>query len=128
METQPTPEPRRLTRSSSDKVIGGVCAGIAKYLNVDVTVVRVVAVLLALVVGGLLGGARWLILPALALALPAGAVAAADVSVKGGAGERIYRPVDGADLRDHYRVGVGRLVLDLRGTRLSPGDHRVAMK
>jgi len=43
-------------------------------------------------------------------------VAAADLDVKGGVGERVYRPASYSALRDHYRVGVGRLVLDLRET------------
>ncbi len=32
---------RRLTRSTSDRKIAGVCGGIAKYLNVDPTVIRI---------------------------------------------------------------------------------------
>lgn len=31
----------KLTRSSTDKVIAGVCSGIAEYFDVDPTVVRV---------------------------------------------------------------------------------------
>lgn len=36
--------PRRLQRLVYDKQIAGVCSGIAKYLDVDVTLVRVVVV------------------------------------------------------------------------------------
>lgn len=32
---------RKLTRSTTDRKIAGVCGGIAKYLNVDPTVVRI---------------------------------------------------------------------------------------
>lgn len=32
---------RRLTRSTSERRIAGVCGGIAKYLNIDPTVVRI---------------------------------------------------------------------------------------
>lgn len=32
---------RRLTRNTTDRKIAGVCGGIAKYLNVDPTVVRI---------------------------------------------------------------------------------------
>lgn len=32
---------RRLTRSTTDRRIAGVCGGIARYLNVDPTVVRI---------------------------------------------------------------------------------------
>lgn len=38
-------EPRRLYRSNN-KMLGGVCAGVAEYLNIDPTVVRVLAVVL----------------------------------------------------------------------------------
>ena len=32
---------KKLYRSKSNRVIAGVCAGVAEYLNIDVTVVRV---------------------------------------------------------------------------------------
>ena len=38
---------RRLVRRTHDKVLGGVCAGLADYLGVDPTLVRVLAVLAA---------------------------------------------------------------------------------
>jgi phage shock protein C len=52
--TQHTPPPaptsspagaRRLVRRSDDKMIAGVCSGVATYLGVDVTLVRILAVL-----------------------------------------------------------------------------------
>ena len=43
---------RRLTRSTTDRRIAGVCGGIAKYLNVDPTVVRILF-LIALLCGSL---------------------------------------------------------------------------
>jgi phage shock protein PspC (stress-responsive transcriptional regulator) len=46
--TQPTPPPRRLMRSSRDRYLGGVCGGLAQYLNVDATLIRLVAVVLTL--------------------------------------------------------------------------------
>jgi phage shock protein PspC (stress-responsive transcriptional regulator) len=42
---------KRLYRSYTDKKIAGVCSGIGEYLNVDPTVVRLVAV-----IGGLATG------------------------------------------------------------------------
>jgi len=39
------PAQKRLERSLTDKKIGGVCAGLANYLNVDVTLVRLLAVI-----------------------------------------------------------------------------------
>ena len=43
-------EYRKLTRSTSDRRIAGVCGGLAKYLNVDPPVVRIIF-LLALLCG-----------------------------------------------------------------------------
>lgn len=37
---------KKLYRSLTDKKIAGVCGGIAEYMNVDSTVVRLVAILL----------------------------------------------------------------------------------
>lgn len=42
---------KRLSRSSSDKVIGGVCGGIARFTNIDPTLLRVVTLLLVLFAG-----------------------------------------------------------------------------
>ena len=42
-------DPRPLTRSVYDKKIAGVCAGVAKYLDVDVTVVRLVWLILTFI-------------------------------------------------------------------------------
>jgi len=33
-------EPKRLYRSGTDKMIGGVCGGIAEYFTLDPTIVR----------------------------------------------------------------------------------------
>lgn len=43
---------RLLRRSTDDKVLGGVCGGIARYLGVDTVVIRLLAVVLAIVGGG----------------------------------------------------------------------------
>jgi phage shock protein C len=60
--------PRRLTRLPAEGQIGGVCAGIAAYLDADVTLVRLAWVILSVVPGAIVGGliayaAAWLILP-----------------------------------------------------------------
>jgi len=44
-------EPRRLYKSRRDKMIDGVCGGIAEYLNVDPTIIRLVFVVLAFLGG-----------------------------------------------------------------------------
>lgn len=43
---------RPLRRNSADKRISGVCGGIARYFNVDSTIVRVIATILLLVTPG----------------------------------------------------------------------------
>ncbi|MEO6404403.1 MAG: PspC domain-containing protein [Ferruginibacter sp.] len=42
---------RRLYRDENDKVIGGVCSGLANYFNIDVVVVRIIFVVLAVTAG-----------------------------------------------------------------------------
>ena len=44
-------EVKQLYRDTEHKMIAGVCAGIAEYLNVDVVVVRLAAVVFALGAG-----------------------------------------------------------------------------
>jgi phage shock protein PspC (stress-responsive transcriptional regulator) len=204
----PPPEPpeapasKRLTRSSSDKVIAGVAGGLGRYFSIDPVVVRiafivgtffggagVIAYLAAwllvpsddgtgradaagvarrlgiglgmivlifvamvagffgvssggettvaivvvvagglLVVGAFTGGMRWLILPALAFALTGAAAAAGDIDTRGGTGERVYRPATADSLRSDSKLGMGHLLLDLRGTKFGPGDHVVHLK
>ena len=60
-------------------------------------------------------GARWLIVPAVALAAPLATVSAADISFGDGVGEREYRPVSIAAVpADGYELGIGQLRVDLR--------------
>ena len=47
-------EPKKLYKSNQNRMIDGVCGGIAEYLGVDPTVIRLVAVLLSLMGGGIL--------------------------------------------------------------------------
>ena len=47
--------PKRLYRSTADRMISGVCGGIAEYFNVDPTLVRIAAVVLLFVSGGTVG-------------------------------------------------------------------------
>lgn len=51
MSTPYPPPPRRLMRDPSHKLIGGVCSGLAKYLNMDVNLVRILTVLISLFTG-----------------------------------------------------------------------------
>lgn len=33
---------RRLTRNANDKIIAGVCSGLARYFNIDPVIIRVI--------------------------------------------------------------------------------------
>jgi len=59
------PEQRRLVRSRSNRIVAGVCAGLADYLGVDRTVVRLAFVVLALAGGGgvILYLIGWILIP-----------------------------------------------------------------
>lgn len=64
-ETSAQTRPQPLYRPFQDRMLAGVAVGIARYLGVDVTVVRIVLAVLA-VVGGLgvpLYLAGWLLIP-----------------------------------------------------------------
>jgi phage shock protein C len=57
---------KKLYRSTEQKVIAGVCGGIAEYFSIDVTIVRLLAVLL-LLPGGVPGFIpyviMWIVVP-----------------------------------------------------------------
>jgi phage shock protein C len=59
---------RRLMRSATDAKIAGVCGGLADYLGVDPTIVRLLWAILAVIPGGIVGGivayiVAWVIVP-----------------------------------------------------------------
>jgi phage shock protein PspC (stress-responsive transcriptional regulator) len=87
-----------------------------------VVAILVIAAGLAILAGAFLRPVRWLILPALAVALAAGTVSAAGIDLSGGVGDREYRPIAASDIQDGYELGMGELVVDLRDTNLPPGD------
>ena len=43
------PTSRRMTRSRSDHMLGGVCAGVAEYFHIDPTIVRLLTVVAGVV-------------------------------------------------------------------------------
>ena len=62
------PHGRRLTRSSTDAKIAGVCGGLAEYFGVDATPIRLLWVILSILCGAVIGGViaylvAWLIIP-----------------------------------------------------------------
>ena len=57
---------KKLRRSSTNKMLAGVCGGIADYFNIDATIVRLVFAGVALITAGtglVAYGVAWLILP-----------------------------------------------------------------
>jgi len=66
MTQQIQEQPKRLVRPQNDRVLAGVCSGVARYLGVDPNIVRV-----AVVVGTILGFgslilayiAAWILMP-----------------------------------------------------------------
>ena len=60
------PQAGQLRRSADDKMLAGVAGGIARYLNADVTLVRIIIAALVLFTGAGLAlyVAAWLLIPA----------------------------------------------------------------
>ena len=89
-EPQPAPltgntaAPKRLYRDENDKVLGGVCSGLANYFGIDVIIIRVIFVVLAISFG--FGLISYLILW---IALPSSAT-----TVIGGTRKRLFRDPD----------------------------------
>ena len=59
---------RRLTRSRTDRKVAGVCGGLAEYLSVDATAVRLAWAILTIVPGAIVLGvaaylAAWFVMP-----------------------------------------------------------------
>ncbi len=77
-------QPKRLFRNENDKVLGGVCSGLANYFSVDVVLVRIIFVILAVSFGvGLIPYLiLWVVVPSTA------------TTVIGGVRKRLFRDVD----------------------------------
>ena len=94
----------------------------------------VAVAILVIAIGALLaaaafrGGARWLIVPALAIAAGLGIVAAADVDLDGGYGKRVYAPTSLAEVRSGYDLGAGSLEVDLRGVDFAGGAQSIDLE
>jgi phage shock protein PspC (stress-responsive transcriptional regulator) len=59
-------ETKVLVRSRKGRMVGGVCAGLAEYFGMDVTLVRVIVAVVAVITGGvgvLAYLAAWAIIP-----------------------------------------------------------------
>ena len=90
----------------------------------------VIALGLALIAAAFMGGrrARWLVLPAIAIAAPLGFVAASELDIKGGMGERSYRPTSVSELQPRYKLGAGEMRIDLRDLQLPDGRTPLNVK
>jgi len=85
---------RRLTRSETNKVIAGVCSGLAEYFNVDPVLTRVGFVVAALVGPGLIAYiAMWIAMPRASEAVPV------SPAVPAGAGVPPPQPPPGSAVR-----------------------------
>jgi phage shock protein C len=61
-----TKETKRLVRARKGRLLAGVCSGIAEYVSIDVTVIRLIFVALGVVtfgVGVLIYLAAWIVIP-----------------------------------------------------------------
>jgi phage shock protein PspC (stress-responsive transcriptional regulator) len=139
-DASPPPPPRERRRRGSWRVTalasGGVflllaVAGALDALDVvelgwgGMVALAIVLIGVALVASAFFGGARGLIPVGILLAVVLGGAAATGVSLNGGVGERDYRVTDGDLLRGRYELGIGHLMLDLRGIELARGVTRI---
>jgi phage shock protein PspC (stress-responsive transcriptional regulator) len=65
----------QLLRSQQDRILGGVCGGLGKYLNIDIVLVRLFFIVFALVggIGPLLYIILWIVVPSEEQAVVGGA-------------------------------------------------------
>jgi phage shock protein PspC (stress-responsive transcriptional regulator) len=56
---------KRLYRSNTNRILGGVCGGIGEYLNVDPTIIRFLLIIFALIYGTgiLIYLLAWIVIP-----------------------------------------------------------------
>ncbi len=85
-------EPKRLYRSRDERMISGVCGGIAKYFNVDPTVIRLLFVIFAFA-----GGPGLLAYIVLAIVVPEEPVGERTSSAPSSAGPQATADVEGAE-------------------------------
>jgi hypothetical protein len=105
-------------------VAGAWLAGIDRQLAAW----AVVAIGAALVLSAFTGWGRWLVAPALAFALAVAVIAAAHVDLRGGMGERTYRPHTLSEVRSGYQLGAGRLEIDLRDIAFPVGTTQLHVR
>jgi phage shock protein PspC (stress-responsive transcriptional regulator) len=88
----------------------------------------VVAVGTVLVLSAFTRTIRWFVLPGVAFALAVATIAAAHVDLRGGVGDRFYRPQSLSEVRRGYQLGAGRLEIDLRNLAFPVGTTRLHVR
>jgi phage shock protein C len=62
-----TESPKRLIRSRTDRMIAGICGGLAQYFNLDVSIIRILFVVLTIFTAGFPGVLvyiiMWIVVP-----------------------------------------------------------------
>jgi phage shock protein C len=97
----------KLYRSNSEKVFGGVCGGLADYLNIDVVILRIIFVLLAL-----FGGGGVLIYIVLWIAIPAETVSYAKIKENLDAESNTEKkPMDNTSRQSNTALGAGIILI-----------------
>jgi phage shock protein PspC (stress-responsive transcriptional regulator) len=71
---------------------------------------------------------RWFVLPGVAFALAVATIAAAHVDLRGGVGDRFYRPQSLSEVHGGYRLGAGRLEIDLRNLAFPAGTTQLRVR
>ena len=59
-------EPKKLFRSRHNRMLAGVCGGLAEYFNIDPTMMRVITIILTVtpfVPAGIIYALLWLLIP-----------------------------------------------------------------
>jgi phage shock protein PspC (stress-responsive transcriptional regulator) len=85
--------PRKLERSRSNRVLGGVCGGVANYVNMDPTLVRVLTVVISLFTG----------VPIILYLIALFVIPEEDTN----GGPRNYPPVQGPQQQQQWNYGPG---------------------
>lgn len=136
-ETAPSPPPRRrrgpsVTRTTLSLLLvaGGVTWLLDEADAIDVTIEQflsaaLIAIGTGLVIGAFLGRGRRLILLGAAVAVVVASSTSIDVPLRGGVGDRSFRPVTIAELEPSYRRAAGSLTLDLRSVPWAGQTARV---
>jgi phage shock protein PspC (stress-responsive transcriptional regulator) len=107
----------------------GLVSALAAGIGAGVAIAALGTALgLAIAVSAFGRGARWLIVPTLTVLFSAGVVFAAHADLHGGFGDRQYRPLSLAELQSAYKLGAGRLELDLRGIGFPAADRTLNLK